>query len=312
MPVSVVIPCYRQAHLLGEAINSLINQTYSDLDIIVVDDGSDDDVNGSTTSFNNNRIRYYRKENGGLSSARNYGMSLSKSEYVLFLDADDKLEPDAISQLKSILDKNADCDMAVMRFAFFDDTSSAYEPSGLLELSPTDFLKTVINRNIAPIHCILFRRSSIGDRLFDESLRSCEDWDFNSRLVCNGARVHTSDYVGALYRRHSSSMSSDTTRMLYYRIIVLINTISNLDNAKQLRSEWKNVFPTCERLYRRCNFHKHSSIRHVRKLLHRKLASYGLVYRIHSWYCFLLARLKSMYDSAMRPELANEYKTGYL
>jgi len=312
MAVSVIIPCYKQAHLLSDALGSLLDQTYTNLEIVVVDDGSDDHVDAVVRSFHNSKIKCYRKENGGLSSARNFGISHSLGEYLLFLDADDKLKPDAISQLTVILESHPESDMAVMRFVDFDCSSNEFAPSVELEDLTVNSLKTIINRNISPIHCILFRRSTIADNLFDESLRSCEDWDLNSRLICRGAKISTCSYIGAMYRRHHASMSSDIKNMLYYRVVVLINTISYLNHSNQLRREWNTILTTTERLYRRCNYHSELKIKQVRNMLHQKIASYGLSYRGCSWYRSILARIKSTYDAAFRKNLASKYRTGYL
>src|SRR4051794_22956010 len=83
--VSVVIPCYNQARFLGEAIESVLRQSYPHFDIIVVDDGSTDDASEVAERYS--KVRCIRQENQGLSATRNRGMSYSKGEYVIFLDA---------------------------------------------------------------------------------------------------------------------------------------------------------------------------------------------------------------------------------
>ena len=93
--VSVIIPCYNHARFLGEAIVSVIRQSYPHIEIIVVDDGSTDDTEQVITSYPN--IQHIRQENLGVSRARNMGLSMSRGAYVLFLDADDRLLPDAVA-----------------------------------------------------------------------------------------------------------------------------------------------------------------------------------------------------------------------
>jgi len=92
--VSVVIPCYNQAHFLGEAIESVLAQSYPNFEIIVVDDGSTDDTSEVARRYPG--VRLVRQENKGLSGARNAGLAHSEEEYVVFLDADDRLLPDAL------------------------------------------------------------------------------------------------------------------------------------------------------------------------------------------------------------------------
>src|SRR6266446_9539630 len=92
--VSVVIPCYNQAHFLGEAIDSALAQTYPHLEIVVVDDGSTDNIAAVVARYPG--VRYFRQENQGLAAARNTGLRHSVGERLVFLDADDRLMPGAI------------------------------------------------------------------------------------------------------------------------------------------------------------------------------------------------------------------------
>ena len=87
--VSVVIPCYNQAHFLGEAIESVLAQTYPHLEIVVVDDGSTDNTGEVAARYPG--VRYVRQENQGLAAARNTGLRHSSGDYLVFLDADDRL-----------------------------------------------------------------------------------------------------------------------------------------------------------------------------------------------------------------------------
>src|SRR4029450_1113854 len=93
--VSVVIPCYRQAHFLTEAIASALRQSYSNLEIIVVDDGSPDNTEEVVRRFPG--VRYIRQRNQGLAAARNAGVRASTGDFVIFLDADDRLVPGAVT-----------------------------------------------------------------------------------------------------------------------------------------------------------------------------------------------------------------------
>src|SRR5215210_2105808 len=92
--VSVIIPCYNQAHFLGEAIESVLGQSYPNFEIVVVDDGSPDDTAEVAARYP--EVRYICQDNQGLSAARNTGLGQSEGEYVVFLDADDRLLPEAL------------------------------------------------------------------------------------------------------------------------------------------------------------------------------------------------------------------------
>src|ERR687898_3616338 len=92
--VSVVIPCYNQARFLGEAIESVLAQSYPHFEVIVVDDGSTDNTSEVAASYAG--VRYIRQENQGLAGARNAGIRRSRGSYLVFLDADDRLLADAL------------------------------------------------------------------------------------------------------------------------------------------------------------------------------------------------------------------------
>ncbi|MDF7807631.1 glycosyltransferase family 2 protein [Pontiellaceae bacterium B12219] len=101
--VSVIVTFYNQAQYVLRALNSVLNQTYNNLEIIVVDDGSEDGTEQVVKKVDDLRIHFFRKENGGVSSARNFGFSKSKGIYVAFLDGDDAYLPNKIETLISKL-----------------------------------------------------------------------------------------------------------------------------------------------------------------------------------------------------------------
>jgi glycosyltransferase involved in cell wall biosynthesis len=96
--VSVIIPCYRQGHLLPEALESVLAQTYPAVEAVVVNDGSPDDTDEVVHRYLP-RVRYVRQQNRGLPAARNAGIRASSGQYLLFLDADDLLYPKAVEWL---------------------------------------------------------------------------------------------------------------------------------------------------------------------------------------------------------------------
>ena len=108
---SIVIPCYNQAHFLPEAIESALSQTHRPIEVIVVDDGSPD--NAAEVVARYPHVRYVRQENRGLGGARNTGFRVSKGEYILFLDADDRFMPDAAAAHLSCFAKHPEAGFVV-------------------------------------------------------------------------------------------------------------------------------------------------------------------------------------------------------
>ncbi len=106
--VSIIIPCYRQAQYLKEAIDSALAQTCAAIEIIVVNDGSDDDTEGVAKRYGT-RIQYIYRANGGLPAARNTGIARARGTYLKFLDADDSLHPEQIAWQVAALAGRTDC-----------------------------------------------------------------------------------------------------------------------------------------------------------------------------------------------------------
>lgn len=97
--ISIVIPLYNKKYTIERCIKSVLYQNYSNIEIIVVDDGSTDGSGELAYGMKNDKIIYLRKENGGVSSARNYGVKFAHGEWIIFLDADDYLLPFCITNL---------------------------------------------------------------------------------------------------------------------------------------------------------------------------------------------------------------------
>ncbi|WP_199506594.1 MULTISPECIES: glycosyltransferase family 2 protein [Halobacteriovorax] len=103
MLVSVIIPTYNRADFLKRSITSVLNQSFNDLELIIVDDGSTDHTHDVVGSFSDKRIKYLKKENAGVSSARNLGVKNSKGDYIAFLDSDDEWHRDKLASQVSYL-----------------------------------------------------------------------------------------------------------------------------------------------------------------------------------------------------------------
>jgi glycosyltransferase involved in cell wall biosynthesis len=216
--VSVIIPCYNQAHYLGEAIESVINQTYPRCEIIVVDDGSTD--NTAEVAARYKEVRCIRQQNQGLSAARNSGLRESKGEFLVFLDSDDRLLPEAIETGLKYLQERPECAFVSGHYRLIDSEGEPGppEPQHLVE---KDHYLTLLRKNyiIAPASVVYRREVFDAVGSFDTSLRSSEDYDIYLRIARTRA-VHCHGGVVAEYRRHTSNMSSNSERMLKYTLAV--------------------------------------------------------------------------------------------
>jgi glycosyltransferase involved in cell wall biosynthesis len=125
--VSVIIPAYNRANIVRETVDSVLCQTYADFEVIVVDDGSTDNTREVMATYVDPRVRYFYKTNGGLSSARNFGLSEATGEYIAFLDSDDVWRPWKLSAQVEIFRRHADVGMIWSDMSSFADDGTILE-----------------------------------------------------------------------------------------------------------------------------------------------------------------------------------------
>lgn len=142
--VSIIVPVYKVRKYINQCVQSLIHQTLNDIEIILVDDGSPDECPGICDDYanNDNRVKVIHKENGGLSSARNAGVSIACGEYVLFVDSDDWIEPNTCEVLYSYA-KNNQSDIVVCSYIkeFSDHSNIAHLWNDSFICKPNDVIK---------------------------------------------------------------------------------------------------------------------------------------------------------------------------
>lgn len=211
--VAVVIPCYKQAHFLADAIESVLAQTYPAAEIVVVDDGSPDDVAGVARRYP--RVRYIRQANQGLSAARNTGIRATTSELLVFLDSDDRLLPLALERGVAHLTARADRGFVAGRMQVIDAEGALLKPWKPFP-ETDDYLAQMLfdHCGIYPL-TTMYRRAAIEavGGGFDVTLRSAEDWDMDLRIARRFA-FHLYDEPVAEYRRHGSNMTRNARVMM--------------------------------------------------------------------------------------------------
>ncbi len=218
--VSVIIPTYNQSSLVKETISSVLAQTEPDLEVIVVDDGSTDDTHRVVESLSDSRVSYFYKINGGPASARNFGLSKAKGEYLAFLDHDDLWPPNYLEVMVSHLENNAEFGAAYSPITVvYPDGRKAQsykKPEGKSGQITLDLFK----RGFIWPSAAVIRKSVLKKFYFDESLRrSYEDGDFFLRLSTRCQFLFVGD-VAAIRREHAENFSAKVG-VLPTRILVL-------------------------------------------------------------------------------------------
>jgi glycosyltransferase involved in cell wall biosynthesis len=210
--VSVVVPCYNQAQYLDEALQSILNQTCTDWECIIVDDGSPDNTEEMARKWEvkDARFIYLNKENGGVSSARNLGIKNAKGEFILTLDADDMYEVTFIEKALKIL-LNNDRVGVVSSWGMYFKHGKQLQGYKVTGKTIKDFLFTN-----AAIGTSLFRKEcwekSGG---YDENPRNgYEDWEFYIRVCKLGWEVQIIEEILFFYRQHIVSRSTGMNLML--------------------------------------------------------------------------------------------------
>jgi len=212
MKISIIIPCYNQASFLEETCLSIINQTYSNWEVLIVNDGSTDNTEAISKKIcdKDERFKYYLKENGGLSSARNYGLDRATGDYIQFLDSDDLLEP---TKFEKSISKNKD--LVICNFQMLENEKKT-APFCSLDVAEFTYESILVNWDVKfsiPIHCGLFSIKIIGDTRFNENLKAKEDWVFWLSCFKNNPKVSFINEILAIYRLHDSNMCKDKSHM---------------------------------------------------------------------------------------------------
>ncbi|MFN3530989.1 MAG: glycosyltransferase family 2 protein [Candidatus Brocadia sp.] len=213
--VSVVIPAHNAAKMIAETLESLLAQSFTNWEAIIIDDGSNDGTAAVAGSFakKDHRIRIVSQQKMGVSAARNMGISMASFDWLLFLDADDLILPQYLERMTRLLISDPSLDAVYCNWARVarDGTLVKEEFCRLTG----DMFSTFARRALFPIHACIVRRSlvmAVGG--FDTSLRTCEDWDLWQRVARTGAQFGVIDEALVLYRMQPASASVDGFQML--------------------------------------------------------------------------------------------------
>jgi glycosyltransferase involved in cell wall biosynthesis len=211
LKVSIIIPCFNQAQYLDEAISSLIFQTFSNWEAIIVNDGSTDNTIEIAEYWcrKDDRVKIVSTLNKGLAYARNIGIELTSGEYIALLDSDDKYQLNHLESLLSIFNKGSD--IVFTGYTYFDNTTNVHYS---VQLDKSTKFEEILHGNIVPPVAVAFRRSVLNmSGYFDTSLKSAEDWDLWIRCLKVGASLGISKEPSALYRISANSMSRQFSTM---------------------------------------------------------------------------------------------------
>ena len=237
--VSVVVPNYNYGHYLENAIDSVLSQSYEELELIIVDDGSTDDTRSLIHKFSDPRIFWYFQGHKGISAARNFGIHQARGEYIAFLDADDFWAPTKIEeQVKSLRFQN---ELGLIYSGFFlidQDGQVIAKRSPVKVINPP--LKMLLLGNIiSGSSTTAFVPRQVFDIVgeFDEQIKGAEDWDMWIR-ISEKFSILAIDKPLAFIRLHSQNTTSNIDSMDFHQQVVIRKFFQNHDlppDIKRLR-----------------------------------------------------------------------------
>ena len=264
--ISVIVPVYNVEKYLNKCIESIVNQSYTNLEIILVDDGSPDNCPAicDVWAEKDSRIKVIHKKNGGLSDARNAGLAIATGEYISFVDSDDFIEIDFHEKLYNVI-KNTDSDISICNLRMVHESKNVVDDTSdtlrITEYSTLEAMSALIDDKIRQVVWNkLYKIAIIRDILFDiGKYHEDEFWSYKAIGAAN--KIVAIDYTGYNYLQRSGSiMGTDYS-------------LKRLDavEAKCFRQEYlKNKHPSLiqkgiTNIIFTCIYHGQLSIKHLNK-----------------------------------------------
>lgn len=252
---SIVIPCYNLGELVHDSIQSALNQSVRDVEVIVVDDGSEPPVIDALQSVQE-RIVVLRQTNGGLSSARNTGIRAARGDFIVLLDGDDALLPTHCAACLQLFDTDSACLAAAPDAWIFGEG----QPPGLKlsdlysRRSPVDLEGFLSGRSLVPAWCTFRREVFSGlSEPYDVNFRRAEDFLFNSQLLMRGVKFCFLAEPTYRYRKRAGSLSFDNPVPLTRAVIQAIEKLESEHAADQ--QTMRMLANAKERYFTELNFH---------------------------------------------------------
>lgn len=237
--VSIIIPFYNAEKYLAATLQSAIDQTWANIEVILVDDGSTDHSIESIKKFESQSVKIYQQKNKGAAAARNFGITRAKGDFVQFLDADDLLSKDKIEKQVLVLQDHPDC-IAVCSTVHFNDHQDP------LLLSPSSFEEQFIYNTADPIHFLVklwggydqhasmiqpnawLTPMSLINKVgrWNQSLSLDDDGEYFARVILNSKGIIKVENVFNYYRKQLDQKSLSGRRSLSYLKSQLRSTLS--------------------------------------------------------------------------------------
>jgi glycosyltransferase involved in cell wall biosynthesis len=237
--VAAVIPYYNAAKYIGQAVGSILNQTYQPIDVIVVDDGSTDDFDAAIAPFSD-RITVIRQPNSGQAAARNRALAAAaNATYIAFMDADDRWHPEKIARQVAWLEADRECGLVHTVAALIDAEGQPVRESALLpplaHRATGDCLLALLGGNVILISSVMVRKTLLDQESFSVDMCGVEDWDMWVRLAAR-ARFARIEEPLTDYRVHETNFSWDKRAMSRSTVKLMDSVLAREQNRAARRT----------------------------------------------------------------------------
>jgi glycosyltransferase involved in cell wall biosynthesis len=266
--VSIIIPCYNGANFLLFSIKSALMQTYPAAEIIVVDDGSNDQTLEIAKAIPG--IHVISQSHSGPSAARNTALRQANGEYVVFLDVDDILLPEALEHGQKALTEKTGCGF-VYGYSDYIAADGSHLSTPYVPKVKDNFYRRLLQQNFIQISGAMFRRSAVDH--FRTEVDGCEDWDLYLRIA-RRSDIFCHGNIVSQYRRHAGNSSNRKERMARSALCVLQDQLQDVSGDMQLERLCRKGIYACMRdmsgrrnVRRDWNNVVHAASHHLLKLL---------------------------------------------
>jgi glycosyltransferase involved in cell wall biosynthesis len=221
---SIVIPTYNRADFIMKTIDSILAQTHTNFEVIVIDDGSSDNTDALVTAITDTRVKYVKKVNGERGAARNAGARLAKGAFVNFVDSDDVLYNNHLSVANKFINEDPDIDVFHLGYDVKD-------PAGKLQRDSSDvddINKQILSGNILSCNGVFIRTSAALENPFSENrtLSAIEDWELWIRLAAKYRFAHVPTITSTVVNHDERSVMSVNTEKIKAKTALFIDLIT--------------------------------------------------------------------------------------
>lgn len=232
---SIIIPLYNKEKFIVKTLSQVCEQTYKDFEVLVINDGSKDNSVTKVKEFKDERIKIYSKENGGVSSARNYGIEKAKGKYIAFLDADDWWDKNYLLRMYSVISENSDAEV-------FCCCNAEVDGKGNIKINPIyrylycnesqlDYQEAYLKTMESPIHtsAVIVKREILAMIKFNENISMGEDILLWLQLSLNSKIIITKEIL-SFYNRADENSATSSLAPLNKTFIPLLSELNCRDD----------------------------------------------------------------------------------